>query len=58
MQNCSQFLNSRIDAKICDEIKYDVSEVLSGFNAGVVNSEVNVRFENKCCVALDCFKFL
>lgn len=48
MQNCSQFLNSRIDAKICDEIKYDVSEVLSGFNAGVVNSEVNVRFENKC----------
>lgn len=58
MQNCSQFLNSTIDTKICGEIKYDVSEVLSGFHADVVNSEVKVRFENKCCVALDCFKCL
>lgn len=58
MQNCSQFLNSKIDVKICDKTKYDISEVLSGFNVGVVNRVVNVRFENQCCVALDCFKCL
>lgn len=58
MQNCSQFLNSKIDAKICDKTKYDISEVLSGFNVGVVNRVVNVGFENQCCVALDCFKCL
>lgn len=52
-QNCSQFLNSKMYAKICDEMKYNVSEVLSGFNFGVVD-----RFENKFCVALDCFKCL
>lgn len=58
MWNCSQFLNSKIDAAICDEIQYDVSEVLSGFNVDVVNTGVKVRTENQCCVALDCFKCL
>lgn len=48
MRNCSQFLNSKVDATICDEIQYGVSQVLSGFNVDVVKTGVKVRFKNLC----------